>query len=190
MDLDRVRVSWEGPALVGPGVSTFYATAGNGAALSSALKTFFDAIKGYFPSSKVTWSFPNTGEVIDSATGQATGAWSGGTFQTVAASGAGTSWANGVGARVRWNTGVYHNGRRVRGSTFLVPLQSGVYDTDGTLVGSAVTAMQTAAAALVTAVPTMGIHTRPHPGAADGGFATVASAEVPDKVSWLRSRRV
>lgn len=190
MDLDRVRVEWSGAALVGPGVSTFYCTAGNGASLSSELHDFFDALKGYFPNTKVTWSFPDGGEVIDSATGQATGTWSGGIYQTVAASGAGSNWANGVGGRVRWNTSVFHNGRRVRGSTFLVPFQSGVYDNDGTLVGSAVTAIQTAAEALLSGVPTMGILTRPHPGMSDGGFATVSTAEAVDKVSWLRSRRV
>ena len=42
-------------------------------------------------------------------------------------------FAAGVGARVVWETGAVRNGRRVRGSTFVVPIWSSAYETNGTL---------------------------------------------------------
>lgn len=187
-DLSRVRVAWSGSAVVGPGVSTFYTT-GDGASLQAALRTFFTAIQTAFPNLKGDWTFPSGGEIIDSATGELTGAWTGGTPATIPWASSNAVWASGVGARVRWETGAFARGRRVRGSTFLVPLNISAYDADGTIVGVFVTQIQTAANALVAAVPELTVWSRPTAAGGDGGTATVTSAIVPDKVSWLRSRR-
>lgn len=186
--LDRVRVVWTGTSIVGPGVSTFYTT-GTGAALNAALKTYFTAITSAFPNLKGQWEFAAGGETIDSATGTLTGSWGGSTSSSIVMASPNASWVSGVGARVVWNTNGFVSGRRVRGSTFMVPLQQSAYDADGTLVGSFVTLLQTSANALVASVPQLTIWSRPTAAHPVGGATPVTSATVPDKVSWLRSRR-
>jgi len=175
--------------MVGPAVSTFYTT-GSGSSLATALKTFFTSIQSSFPNSQVAWTFPAGGEVIDSVSGHLVGAWTGGTPSTLLAAAPGTGWASGVGARVVWNTAQVVNFRRVRGSTFLVPLNTSMYDADGTIVASAISNVQTAAANLLTAHPTMTVWTRPPKGTSfGGGSSPITSGTCPDHVSWLRSRR-
>jgi len=187
-NLDRVRVTWSGTSIVGPGVSTFYTT-GTGAALNAALKTYFTAITSAFPNLKGQWDFAAGGESIDSATGALVGAWGGSSSASIVMASPNASWVSGVGARVVWDTNTFANGRRVRGSTFMVPLQQSAYDADGTLTGSFVTLIQTAANALITTVPQLTVWSRPTPAHPIGGASPVTSATVPDKVSWLRSRR-
>jgi len=186
--LSRVRVGWTGAAVVGPGVSTFY-TAGDGATLQAALRTFFTAIGGSFPNLKGQWDFPSEGEVIDSATGELTGAWTGATAASIPWSSNNAVWVNGVGTRIVWNTSGFLRGRRVRGSTFLVPLSLATYDTDGTIAGAVLTQLKAAADALIEDVPELTVFSRPTAAGGNGGSTPVTAASVPDKISWLRSRR-
>jgi hypothetical protein len=174
--------------MVGPGVSTFY-TSGDGATLLAALKTFFTAVQTTFPNGKVTWQFPSGGEIIDSATGELVGAWSGPAAVDITAASSNATWAQGVGARITWNTAGFLRGRRVRGSTFFVPLNLSMFDSDGTIVGSILTQYATAAGALVTAVPQITVWSRPTVAGGDGGATPITSGTMADKVSWLRSRR-
>jgi len=188
-NLKRVRVVWSGSGVVGPGVSTFYfVSAATG--FPTDLQTFFQAIKAALPSS-VTVSVPNTGDTIDETTGALVGVWtdSGGS-STVGTSS--TLFAGGVGMRCRWITAGIHRGRRVIGSTFIAPMQSASFSTDGTPDAGSVTLLQTAASALVSSsAGDMVIWSKPQPPAgSDGESNVVLSALVPDKTSWLRSRRV
>jgi len=188
-NLDRVRIGWSGSGVVGPGVSTFYFPSGGGAAGQAALKTMFTAIQSAFPNLSLTWSFPAGGETIDAATGELVGAWSGATPSSLTAAASNSDWLSGVGARIQWNTDAVSRGRRVRGATFLVPLNGSASSSDGTIVNTYVTSLQAAATAFVTGADST-IWSRPSaPGLSDGGSATVTSAVVPDRVSWLRSRR-
>lgn len=187
--LSRVRVGWSGVAVTGPGVSTFY-TSGDGGDLQAGLHTFFTAIQTCFPNLKGAWEFPAGGEIIESTTGALTGAWSGATPSSVPWAAPNALWMQGVGARIRWDTDGFLRGRRVRGATFLVPLNSSMIDSDGTILGAYLTTITTAANALITAVPQMSIWSRPTTvGGTDGGSTPVTSAFVPDHVSWLVSRR-
>jgi len=175
--------------LVGPAVSTFY-TSGSGASLATALQTFFTSVQSAFPNASVSWDFPAGGEIIDSASGHLVGAWSGGSAVTITAAAPGSGWASGVGTRIVWNTAGVVNFRRVRGSTFMVPLGIGAYDSDGTIVSGTLTVLRNASAALLTSVPTLSVWSRPPKGQDfGGGVNPITSATVPDKVSWLRSRR-
>jgi hypothetical protein len=82
------------------------------------------------------------------------------------------------------------NGRRLRGRTFLVPLGSTFYTTDGTPIETARTNIAAAAAVLIanTGGPPLGVWRRPSPsGVGVLGVATTAS--VPDKAAVLKSRR-
>lgn len=180
--IDRLRVTWSGGA-GGDGVSTFYALPAATTALAD-LRVFFDSIKGLFPSA-LTWGFPNSGDQIESTTGGLVGAWTRATAANVTPGLAGV-YSGGVGARIRWETGTILFGQRVRGTTYLTGLLSTQYQTDGTLSAACITALQAAADALVTTQDLLIFSRRP---AGAGAASTVTAATVPDKVTWLTSRR-
>jgi len=89
---------------------------------------------------------------------------------------------------VRWNTPGTRNGRHVIGTTFLVPLASSAYTTDGFLLGAVSSALQSAANALLAA-ETFYILSRPSGPLPDGTSWVAVAGTVPLNVSWLRSRR-
>lgn len=180
----RLRVTWAGLGGL-PGLSTFYY--GVASPNVSDCVTFFTAIKGLFPAG-VTWDIPSSGDEIDDATGTLTGVWAGSGGGTVTSSGAATSYAAGVGARVQWNTLVITGGRRVRGATFLAPLLGTGYDSSGTLESTGLTTMRNAATAYAASGVAKGIWHRPVSGSG-GLYAAINSATVPDRVTSLRSRR-
>ena len=156
--------------------------------VTTNLGTFFNAIKGAFPAG-LQWSIPSSGDTIDVATGQLTGGWTGGTAAVVSA-GPNTPYAAGVGAFVRWGTPLVVGGRRVKGRTFLCPLVSSLYDAAGTIENANLGTLQTAAGTLAAAGKLVVWH-RPSTLAPTGGIAsTVTSGTVPDKVTWLKTRRL
>ena len=181
----RVPVVWSG--LTGlPGVSVLYWDGGVSSVMTD-VTAFFNAIKGVFPSG-LSWTIPNAGDNIDDATGTLIGDWSTTGGGTVSATGGFTAYAAGTGARVRWNTGNIVDGRRLRGSTFLVPLTGGGYDSSGTIENTTLSTLQTAATTLAS-TGALKVWSRPTPGGSDGTSGTVLSAVVPDRVTSLRSRR-
>lgn len=184
--LARLRASWSGSALVGPGVSTFFFDPADTGA-STAVRTFLNTAPLLFPTG-VTITVPSGGEIIEDTTGALIGTWndpgSGGTVN-----GANTGeYARGVGMQVRWQTGGIAGGRRVVGSTFLVPIAVGIFDTDGTLDAATVTAEQNAANTMIGGTVTFKVWSRPN-ATRSGTSHPITSAVVPDRVSWLRSRR-
>lgn len=185
--LARVRVPWTGTAVVGPSVSTFYFNdAGTG--FTANLVSFFDAIKNRVPPG-VTWSVPNSGDIINDATGDLEGVWQGGTAQQVTGTGA-ALYSQGVGFRFVWNTGGVRGGRRVRGSTFICPMDGAMLDATGTLGSAQMATLVTAATSVITDSPNeLRIWSKPHTGLSDGTSHAVTSVTVPDAISWLRSRR-
>lgn len=187
MALQRLRCEWTGTGVEGPGLSTFFAEADGTVAISVAAAGLFDAVKGLIPTGTNIY-VPNGGDVIDDATGTLTGSWgtSGGT--TITASGSG-DFPGGVGARLVWETDTIRGGRRVRGSTFIVPLRSNAFDSNGTLDTTVVTTLESGISAFMVQVPTQGrVWSRPRPGLPGAGVQ-ITRGMAPDKVSWLRSRR-
>jgi len=185
-NLARVRTVWSGTGVVGPGVSTFYfSEAGSG--WVSALNSFWTALAASFPST-ITWSTASSGDLIDVATGGLAGTWNDGTSWSAVGTSV-SQYAAGVGCRVKWATGGIRNGRRVNGSTFIVPIDGNKYDAQGTIGAAHVTTYQTAAAALVShAGSELVIYSRPS-GGQPGMASVVTNSSVPDQVAWLRSRR-
>ena len=183
-DLRRVPVAWTtGPG--GVGLSVFYTDAADDA--TAALGTFFNAIKGLFPPA-VSWSIPSAGDQIDDATGALTGAWSGGTAASITGAGSGT-WAAGTGMYVRWLTGGLRNSRKFQGRTFLCPVASGGYATDGTLDAANQAAVQTAVNTLA-GTGLLQLWGRPiAPSTSNGVSGQIIAGVVPDKVTSLHSRR-
>lgn len=177
-------VDWTG--LTGlPGVSVFYS--GAAVDISVELATFFTSIQSLFPSG-ISWRIPGNGDVLDEVTGALIGDWTGGTAATVAGSGGSATYAAGVGAMVRWNTSTVYNSRRMRGRTFLTHMSTAAYQSDGTLLAATVTQITNAANTFRSGTDNPLFWHRPVNGA--GGEAIAAtSVTVPDRVSWLRSRR-
>jgi hypothetical protein len=111
---------------------------------------------------------------------------------------AGTStagYAGGAGLKVTWNTGQIRNGRRVRGSTFVVPLASTAYTTQGTISAGIITTVNTAASNLLTALSqggvSMGVWSRPRttPNIRVGFATQVVSGTCSTKSAIMRGRR-
>jgi hypothetical protein len=184
--IDRVRVTWSGSPVTGPGLSTFYFNGGT--ADPAAISALFTAAAPYVAAG-VGWNIPGAGDQLDVATGALTGSWSAAGGSLVASSG-NAEHAQGVGCRIKWATNGIVGGRRVTGSTFIVPLHRLMYDTDGTLAAGVVSVLTTAALAYVSAVTPDGvIWSRPTDTRAGTAHA-LTYASLPDAVSWLRSRRV
>lgn len=172
--------------MIGSGVSVVYSAVGDEHALMNAFRTFFVAVTGNFPSS-LTWSFPTAGSVIDESNGVLQSSW---TDSSPVASTGGSSantWVNGVGTRVKWTTGAFHGGRRIVGSTFMVPLQINAYEGNGNIVGTNLAQFQSAGNALAASGYLL-VWSKPRTGLT-GAAVPVTGCEVPDKVSWLRGRR-
>jgi hypothetical protein len=177
-------VEWAG--LTGlPGVSVFYS--GAAVDITVELATFFTSIQNQFPNG-MQWTIPAAGDVLDEASGDLVSDWSGGTGAVVNGTGGSATYAAGVGAMVRWNTPLVFNSRRMRGRTFLTHMSTAGYQSDGTLLATTRTVLQNAATALAAGPDAPLFWHRPVNGA--GGSAVAAtSAFIPDRVSWLKSRR-
>lgn len=185
-DVNRMRIAWNDSKVTGGGVSTLYFV-GDGAGVPAAVKTFFTSCASKLPIG-VQITVPSSGDVLDVATGQPKGLWSAAGGGQV--NGAGNSeYAGGVGTRIQWQTLGWNNGRRVRGSLFLVPLPSDVWDLNGNLKSAVRIQFDGAAAALVSAItPSLVVWSRgSSPGM--GTLAAVTAGTCSGTASWLRSRR-
>jgi hypothetical protein len=188
-NLKRVRCTWTGGGVVGPSVSTFYFKS-TASGFSASLQTFFQAIKASLPDD-VTIQVPNTGDTIDETNGQLVTSWT----DSGGATTVGTStavFAIGSGFRIRWITGGLRDGRKVVGTTFVVPASSISFDTTGRLTTTNQTTVLAAANALITAqAASFVVWGKPHSKAlADGQSVVISAADVPLGATQLRSRRV
>lgn len=188
-NLKRVRCSWGGSGTVGPSVTTFYFSS-TASGFSAALQTFFQAIKADLPNN-CTVTVPNTGDLVRETDGVLQGVWtdSGGSTTTGTDSGA---FQRGSGFRIEWVTAGIRNGRRVTGTSFVVPACSLAFDTDGFLGAATAAAVTTAASALLSSTtPDFLVWSKPHSkAAADGSSHPVLGVNVPLEPTQLRSRRV
>lgn len=186
----RMRFGFSGPPVVGPGVATFYSSNLAPGAFATAVGSFFAACSGLFPTG-LQITEPAGGELIEDSDGSLQGVWSRTPAAPITGGGGAGAFAAGVGLRVVWLTNGVRNNRRVRGSTFMVPCMASTYQSDGSIADSNIALVRTAALVLTAADSgSMRIWSRPSSaGASDGSSSAVYSAQVPDKVTWLRSRR-
>ena len=196
VNISRVRTELTG--FTGqPGVSTMYFL--DAIPPVAAVRAFWQALTPLMPAT-MSAQVVNSGDIIDDSTGDLVTTWVAAAQAVV--SGTGTAaYSAPSGASVQWLTSTILDSHRVRGRTFVVPIPSSQYDTDGTLVPAAVAVLESAAAGLVTAgTPTFIVWHRPltaaqaalrvPPGVAHpGGFAIVSGSRVADKAAILRSRR-
>lgn len=196
MTISQIACSWTG-LQGGTGYSIFYY---RGTLLSpSAYTTFFGSIKGYLPNA-VTVNIPNTGKVMDEATGKMTGVWAGGSASAQTGTG-GTNYPPSEGMQVKWLTAGYVNGRRVQGRTYLVPLPTVSFTSTGTIATSITGGTFTAATTLISdlasnfVVWARPLYERDSAGNPTevlkraGTMWTVSSCLVPTKTASLTGRR-
>jgi hypothetical protein len=195
--MHKVVAQWNGfPG--GPGISNFYfgtgssETAADVAATQLRVKNFFSAFTLCLPT-PVTVQVQQDSAVIDPVTGHMTGTLTAASAQPVVTGAGGANYSAISGACVIWKSSVFFNGRNVRGKTFLVPLTSAAYDSDGTLLAGRLSELRTAALALgvVGANPANQVLMIWHrPVASLGGFSSICSTgSVNDRVAFLKSRR-
>lgn len=174
-----------------PGYSTFYCQLGDPAAFVAAINTFLTASLGsgagsaipsqvtIVPDSFVDSIMADSGELINSSSITPPA--------TIASGNAGTYSAP-AGACVTWLTQGFVGGHRVRGRTFLVPLNSAKFQNNGTLDDTFFSTLKTAANNFTAnAVQPLVWH---RPVNKSGGQAFLMfNASVKDKVAVLTSRR-
>ena len=190
--LGRIRAEWTGSSVTGGGLSTFYTSviAPSGADLTDArasVASFFTELQGVTGNTTTTF-VPKSGDVVDIDTGEIAGGWTAGGVPGQNLAESTGAYAQGVGARIVWTTNGIHKRRRVRGGTFVVPLAGAMYDSDGTLTPTCVNRLTTAAQFLLGPIQFQ-IWSRPSPGGSGGMAFPITGFTVPDRVSWLRSRR-
>lgn len=185
MLIDRLQVTFTGGP-IGNGVATHYAVSGFGH--QPDFRAFWLACSSITPITVHT-TVPGYGDTIEVETGLLQSVWSDGNPLIAQAGQESHAYPAGVGACINWMTDGIVNGRRVRGRTFVVPLDGTRYDTDGTIEPTALSILRTAASDLLTACGEhFVIYHRPVDGAGGSAHA-VTDYSVADRVSTLRSRR-
>lgn len=165
-------------------------TADQAAAACTRVRNFWLALASVLPVA-VNVLVESEVEVIEDSTGTLVNTFATPGTSAVSGSGAG-AFSAATGAVVNWRTNGIRNGRRVRGRTFLVPLNGAAFAATGQLGSGIVTTITTAASALADGAgsPDLFVYGRPSAvGAADGVSYVVSSASVPAMGAILTSRR-
>lgn len=190
--VEQYRAFWSIPN-AGPAVSTFHGVANVPATaqlFADNIRAFFNTLAARLPD-EVSITFDTEVVTIDTATGVLESVEPVANPAVVDGSGTGV-WAAGTGARCVWVTGNVIAGRRVRGSTYLVPLAANQYDANGQIVSTAIAAITNAGTTLIADNLADGcplqVYSRPIPGR-PGAVSTVQSASTPAVVGTLRGRK-
>lgn len=185
-----------------PGYTNLYYQSSSGGgteALAAANKSriLFQQLATTLPTG-MTLALNTDVKELDDATGDLLDIWTVSGVAGVTGSGLGQG-PSPAGACIDWLTTTVHAGRRMQGRTFIVPLPSGAYQSDGTINTASLGSIQAAAEAMRTATgPTFGVWGRPRPAvptatpprtAVAGLWGPAVSSRVPDKTVVLRSRR-
>lgn len=206
MPLYRVTTTIAGNTVAGGGISEMYFDAGGGALVADAVdcvRDFYDALKAIMHSSTV-FTISGVVETVNEVTGDVTAA--GSTTGTSVTGTSATDPAPGsTQGLIQWRTGVYSDGRELRGRTFLPGMLSG-RSSNGIPDATALTAMAAAVAAVTGHTASAQVWRRPRlealalgspgqPGYRPAHDARVGSmADIVTGTPWtkwavLRSRR-
>lgn len=185
MTISEVKLLWTGWN-GGPGYTNLYVDGTVSDAQRGFIRTAFAGLNTRLPNGVIV-QVPNTGKLLNEATGQLTGLWSGGAVAPISGTAA-AAYPSNAGMVVLWRTSTVANNRFVQGRSFLVPM-AGVYDTDGTIGAAHPPAVQTLMTQLITDLAgALRVWRRPVNGVG-GSSPIVTSAFVPDMAATLRSRR-
>lgn len=196
-----VRTEWSGTS-GGPGLTQMALLGAAGGewnpsgaqAAVNAVRAFWDSQKANLPD-ELRLTVSSTIDVYDRVTGDLTASYVAGTAPLVVAGTSAGGYAGGAGLKVTWNTGQIRNGRRVRGSTFIVPIAATSFTATGTVAPTTMAQVNLSAtnliAALNAASTPLAVWSRPFNGVnARVGFATeVVQGVCSSKSAILRGRR-
>lgn len=195
-EIFRVRCAFSGWPSGGPGVSThfFNDTTGMGSAqaqlAADRVRDSMISCRNLFTGA-FAWSVSSQVDKLDAANGNVVETL--GVTGSGGVGGSGSGWApTPIALMVRFETSLFLAGKRVRGRTFLSPLDVSMMEGDGTPSAAAVALGNTFADSMEAGGLTTTNHViwhRPSPGGTDGEFAAVTGHVVPNKYAVLRSRR-
>lgn len=190
----RYNVEWSIPN-AGPSISVFhFGHVGQQSpkVAVDALREAIFAVRSYIPD-EVTATFPPGYSELNNQTGQIVDFGSITPPATVTGGYTGT-WAGGSGIRLVWDTNVVARGRRVRGTTFLVPMGQNAFTNSGVVAPAAITAFNTAFGTYLTtagaSVTRPMIYSRPLPGEPGSGNAShIVAVNTSVRAATLRKRK-
>lgn len=198
-----VRTSWLGTS-GGPGLTQLAVnqtptavtalTPAEAQGAVDAVRGFWDAIKALMPDEIVLTVSPVV-DMYDRTSGTLMGTTSAPTAPLSVTGTSGLSYQMAAGAKVNLNTANIIDGRRVRGSIFLVPASSAMYTATGVISSTSRTTVNNAGNAMRAALATAGLDlfvwsrpTSPGP-STDGAISAVSGIETSEKGAILRGRR-
>lgn len=182
----RIRVTWAAPK-GSPYYSTFYfggETSGEADAAAAAVATYLGTMDNNIATT-YTWNIDPEAEFVNPVNGNIIG------VETTAGgngtgSGAGDPLPFTTQGLVRWRTGIFINGREIRGRTFF-PGMVETCSTGGSVTVGIIAGINTAGGALITASSGAGglvVYSPTH-----GQEALVTSTSMWSEFAVLRSRR-
>lgn len=200
-----VRTNWAGTT-GGPGLTqlaieaitdphTWDATAAQQAV--DAVRAMWSTVSAVLPDN-IKLDVSPVVDVYTAATGVLVGSYTAGTVPAQVVGGNASTFMMAAGMKVNLNTGQIRNGRRVRGSVFLVPAAGSSFSADGlvtstnrNLVNGAFNTLRTT---LATNNKQLTVWSRPIPegklyGPRDGVTTAVTGVETSEKGAILRGRR-
>jgi|SRR5205085_5044097 len=193
VNMKHVVTNWSG-GKIGTGYSNHYFTADIATAqqMADSVRAFFQSSysSGAFLPGGISISVSSVVDTIDPTNGHLISSES--TVPPTVITGSDvTRYAALAGGCVTWKTADFSpKGHRIRGRTFLVPCGGGALQSDGTLDTTFLGFINSAATALVAALPELLVWRRPTgKGATDGSSHPVTSGVCQDKASYLTSRR-
>lgn len=189
--LTRVRFDWSG-FQGAPGYTNLYTGGVQDSATVSAfaagIAALFTAAKPFLPADVILTCEPEA-TLIDSGTGKPAG-----TVVITPPSpvqGAGTgNYSGAAGWGIDWLTGVYDNGRQVRGRTFFVPGAQSAFTSAGAVAPLVISTMATAITTFLGGPgASLSVFSRPTAKRLTGMATIVTSGVVASKSFVLRTRR-
>jgi hypothetical protein len=150
------------------------------------LNNFWNSVRAT-QSNLVIYRIREAGRELDATTGALTGAWTDPVVFNQAGTSGTTPLPDAVQALVQWRTATIVGGRFLRGRTYIPGLGQG-QTTGGNLVGSAVTTITAAAAALRASSAVLSVWHRPVSGSG-GSQVPVTAESVWNEFAVLRRRR-
>lgn len=192
MTILEVTAVWSG-FTGAPGYTTFHTT--NAGLITTAVDNSVEAARKFFDDLKqqittfMTVTISTEVKELDAATGELIGLHSPGSTPAPVIGLASALGSGASGGVIGWGTDGVNRGRRVKGRTFIVPMASTAYDSDGTLTSVCLTALNTAATNYRTSAAYESlVWSRPRLGVGGAAFP-ITSHQVRDKAAVLRSRR-
>lgn len=204
MSVGIIRTAWAGTS-GGPGLTQLairepsgtFATDASVQSCVNAVRAFWNAIAAQLPDEIVLTVQP-TVDWYREADGELIGSITAATAPLSVQGGFAGSFSMATGYKCNLQTGVIRDGRRVRGSLYVVPAASTVFSTSGTVASGSRTTANTALATLKSSINGSGLEwcvysrerqataTKPY---RPGITSPVTIAEVNEKSAVLRGRR-